>query len=146
MLDAAFGKVGSQPEFAAHGTKVRCRETALTLQTPLSAHSRRMDLRPDNRGASEADWETCVRCRTLGCPHQSTGFVDNSSSFPQSDMFHQSSTKRTNIQGCDRNTQRQHPEAKNRQEAQHTTSYEQQSQHKSQSRWHGTLGPFDCTL
>ncbi|SRR6056297_461825 len=41
------------------------RPSFAVLQRPLPAHSPRAYLRPNDRGAPEADWETCVRCRTL---------------------------------------------------------------------------------
>jgi hypothetical protein len=62
---AASVKKGSEPSVAALGPNGRFGETWLALRTPLPAHSCRSDLRPNEGGAPGADWETCVRCRTL---------------------------------------------------------------------------------
>ncbi len=44
-----FGRLDSLPSFAAVSTKVRCREAGQTLQSSLSAHSQRLDIRSNDQ-------------------------------------------------------------------------------------------------
>lgn len=83
-----FSSLGSVPPLAAFYTKVRCRKTAQTLQSPLPAHCRRSYTMPHqiNRAVGCVLTRTllhritkrCVKSRTLrvaACPN--TAFVSH---------------------------------------------------------------------